>query len=242
MRVNQLFVDPIASLFREFRLVDLTRGQHHLPLFARDDIAVHVNVSKIVVGPDSLNLRERVFQGVPIPQPNVVQRGPVGLQIKSFSRSFSVEIALLDAIDAEGAARPGNVLFDIWSLATDFIRLDDEVGYVGGNDDAPNNVNDQRNGDHDNKETDATNCQGINQTDNRADDERNRDPQETRKKVIRFRISDSGESLMIVPKIRITREQNTPGQNQQKRGQRARHGANARLFGITHARRRGQAF
>ena len=236
MRVDKLFVDPIAGLFRQFRLIDLARGQHHLPLFARDDIAIHINVSEIVVGANSLDLRERILQSVPIPQANIVQRGPVGLQIKSFSRSLSVEIALLDAIDSKGAAGPGNVLFKLRRLATEFVGLDDEVGYVGGNDDPTNNVNDQRNGDDDNKETDATNCEGINQTDNRGHDQRNRHPQKTGKKVIRFRISDSGESLMIVPKIRITREQNVPGKNQQKRGQGARHGANARLFGITHTR------
>src|SRR5205807_2310962 len=119
---------------------------------------------------------ERVLQSVPIPQANVVERGPVGLQIKSFSRSLSVEIALLDAIDAEGAAGPGNVLFDVRRLSTQFIRLDDEVGYVGRNDDPSNDVNDQRNGDDDNKETDATNRESINQTDKSSNDQRNRDP------------------------------------------------------------------
>ena len=206
MRVDKLFVDPIAGLFRQFRLVDLARGQHHLPLFARDDIAIHVNIGEVVIGADGLNLRERVLQSVPIPQANVVQRGPVGLQIKSFSRSLSVEIALFDAIDAKGAAGPGNVLFNVRRLATEFIRLDDEVGYVGGNDDSPNNVNDQRNGNDDNEQADATNCESINQTDNRGHNQRNRNPQKTGKKVIRFRISDPRESLMIVPKIRITRE------------------------------------
>src|SRR5439155_3182349 len=119
--------------------------------------AIHVNIGEIVIGANSLDLRERVFQGVPIPQANVVQRGPVGLQIKSFSRSLSVEISLLNAIDAEGAACPGNVLFDVRRLSTQFIRLDDEVGYVGRNDDPSNDVNDQRNGDDDNKEKHATN-------------------------------------------------------------------------------------
>ena len=176
MRVDKLFVDPIAGLLRQFCLIDFTRGQHHLALFTRDYIAINVNVSEIVIGADSLNLRERVLQSVPIPQANVVERGPVGLQIKSFSRSLSVEIALLDAIDAEGAAGPGNVLFDVRRLSTQFIRLDDEVGYVGRNDDPSNDVNDQRNGDDDNKETDATNRESINQTDKSSNDQRNRDP------------------------------------------------------------------
>ena len=84
---------------------------------------------------------------MPIPQANVVESGPISLQIESFSRSLSIEIALFDAVDTEGAAGPGNVLFDVRRLATELVRLYDEVGYIGGNDNSANDVNDQRNGD-----------------------------------------------------------------------------------------------
>ena len=74
--VDELLVDPVAAALRQFVDVQLARGEHHLAGRAVDFIAIDVDVGKVVVGADFLNLTQRVLQRTPVPQPDVLQRRP----------------------------------------------------------------------------------------------------------------------------------------------------------------------
>ena len=71
--INQLFVDPVAAALGQFVDVQLARSEHHLAQGAIDYIAIDVDIGKVVVGTDFLNLPQRVLQRLPIPQADVLQ-------------------------------------------------------------------------------------------------------------------------------------------------------------------------
>ena len=65
--IDQLFVDPVAAALGQFFHVQLARAQHHLAQLAVDYVTVNVNIGKVIVGADFLNLAQRVLQRLPVP-------------------------------------------------------------------------------------------------------------------------------------------------------------------------------
>ena len=74
MRVDQFFINPITGRLGQFADVYFTCGHHHLSDAAVNGITIYVDVREVVVSPDRLYLLQRILQGVPIPEPNVVER------------------------------------------------------------------------------------------------------------------------------------------------------------------------
>ena len=105
-------------------------------------VPVDVNVGEIVIRADGLNLGERVLQRTPIPKPNVLDRWSIVLEVERFDRGLHIKVTLLNSINAEGAACRRNVVIDVRRLASQLIRLHDEVSHVRGNDDGADNIND----------------------------------------------------------------------------------------------------
>ena len=54
--VDQFFVDPVAAALRKLVDVQLTGGEHYLASGAVDFVAIDVDVGKIVIGADFLDL------------------------------------------------------------------------------------------------------------------------------------------------------------------------------------------
>ena len=52
--------------------IQLTAGEHHLAKCAVEVIAIDVDVRKVIVGANLLNLAQRILQRVPIPEPDVL--------------------------------------------------------------------------------------------------------------------------------------------------------------------------
>ena len=74
VRVNQLVVDPVAAALRQFVHVQFARRQHHLAHRAVDLVTIDVDVGKVVVSANLLNLPQRILQRMPVPQANILQR------------------------------------------------------------------------------------------------------------------------------------------------------------------------
>ena len=74
MGVDELLVDPVAATLRELIDAQFARGEHNLTHDAVDFIAINVDVGKIIVRTDFLNLTQRVLKCAPVPQADVLQR------------------------------------------------------------------------------------------------------------------------------------------------------------------------
>ena len=120
VREDQPLVDPGAVGQR--RRVQLARRQHHLPVLAVDLVAIVVDRHEVVVGADLLDLAERLEQRLVIPQPHVVERFAVGLDVGARQRRLAGQLALLDAIERERRARRLDVVLDVRRFADLLVR------------------------------------------------------------------------------------------------------------------------
>ena len=105
MSVDQLLVDPVAAALRELIDAQFARSEHHLACRAIDLITINVDVGKVVIGADFLNLTQRVLEGVPVPQPDVLQRSLIVGRVSRFDRRLSRKLALRDSIQSVGLPR-----------------------------------------------------------------------------------------------------------------------------------------
>ena len=79
VRELQALVHPGAGVVGEERGVDLARGEHHLAASAGQVVAIDVDVVELVVGADQLQLAVGVEQRLRVPEPDVLEGGPVAL-------------------------------------------------------------------------------------------------------------------------------------------------------------------
>src|ERR1043165_4833140 len=144
VRVDQLFVNPRARLFRQLRHVQLARRNHHLPDLPVDLVTINVNILKIIIRSNPLNLLEGVAQSRPIPEAYVVERLLIVLIIEARNRRVCVEVAYLYAFELETFARPGDVVFDVRRLASQLVRLDDETLDISWNNHPGDDIGENR--------------------------------------------------------------------------------------------------
>ena len=127
MRVDQLFVDPGAAALRQLRGVQLTRGEHHLAQLPVNDVPIDIDVRKVVVGADLLELPQRVLEHAPVPEPDVLQRGLIVLRISRLDRRLGRERALGETIQPVRLPRELDVVRDVRLLADKLVGLHDEA-------------------------------------------------------------------------------------------------------------------
>ena len=84
VRVDQLFVDPVAASFGQLFDIQFADREHHLAHRPVDLIPIDVDVGEVVIGADFLNLPQRVLQRAPVPQPDVLDRRLIVGQIDGF--------------------------------------------------------------------------------------------------------------------------------------------------------------
>ena len=168
MRVHKPFVDPIARLFRQLIDIKLTGRDHHLPHLAANRVTVNIDIRKVVVGSDLLDLPQRVLESVPIPQADVGERAAVCGQIERGGCYVSGVIANLDILDIETGARAGDVVFDIRRLAVEFVRFNDKALNICRNKDSGRQINQGRRPEGNNQETSASFRKGIDEENYRS--------------------------------------------------------------------------
>ncbi len=128
--VDQLLVDPVATALRKLVDVQLACGEHHLASRAVDFIAINVDVGKVVIGADFLNLTQRVLKCMPVPQPDVLKRSLIVRRIGRLDGRLSGKLALRDLVQSVGLPRQVDVVGNVGLLANQFVRFDDKAADV----------------------------------------------------------------------------------------------------------------
>ena len=124
VRKRQPFIHPRSV--RQALTVELTQRQHHLAVLAVDGVAVVVNVHKIVVGPDLLDLGEGLQQRLMIPQADVFNGAGIGRDVGRRQRAFTRQFPLLHPIERVRLARGLDVVPDEGFLLGLFVRRHDK--------------------------------------------------------------------------------------------------------------------
>ena len=93
-------------------------------------VAVDVDVGKVVVGANLLNLAQRVLQRMPVPEANVLQSGLVVGWIGCADGGLGGKLALREAVEAICLAGHLDVVGDVGLLADKFVGLDDEAADI----------------------------------------------------------------------------------------------------------------
>ena len=80
VREEHMAVDPRLGVGGSSAGLELAGRQHHLLIGAVELIAIDIHVMELVVGSDLLQLSVRIHQRLPVPQANIVDGRPVGLE------------------------------------------------------------------------------------------------------------------------------------------------------------------
>ncbi len=116
--VDQLLVDPVAAALGQLVDAQFAGADHDLTHAAVDLVAVDVDVGEVVVGPDLLDLAERVLQRAPVPQADVVERRAVARGVDRLDARLDRKRALRDPVQAERLLRHLNVVRDVRAFLT----------------------------------------------------------------------------------------------------------------------------
>jgi hypothetical protein len=130
VRVDQLFINPVATALRKLLDVQLARGKHHLTSHPVDFVAINVNIGKVVVGANFLNLTQSVLKGVPVPQPDILQRSLIMHRVGRRDVCLSGKLALRNSVQSVGLPRQGDIVGDVRLLANELVWFHDEAADV----------------------------------------------------------------------------------------------------------------
>ena len=125
VREAQAVVHP--RLVRQAVGVEFARREHHLTALPVDPVAVVVDRHEVVVRADFLDLRERLEQGLMIPEPHVRDRLGVGDDVFRVERVVAGQFLFVDAVEAVGLPRRMDVVDDVRLFFVLFVRGDDEL-------------------------------------------------------------------------------------------------------------------
>ena len=117
VRIDQFLVNPVTR-----RPPEVYRRQSRAPraspaASARQsdsDLHQHQQNHK---SSNRLNLLECVLQGTPIPEPDVFEGRPVGVEVQRFDRVLRFKLPQFNLFQPERPARPVNVVLDVRGLA-----------------------------------------------------------------------------------------------------------------------------
>ena len=130
MRVDQLRVDPVLTALRQPFDVQLARSDHHLTQGTVNHVAVDVDIRKFVIRADGLDLTQRILQGAPVPQTDVLNRRLVIREVDRLDACFGGKRLPHDAIEPVRPARELDVVRDVRGFAHQLVRLHDEAADV----------------------------------------------------------------------------------------------------------------
>ncbi|MEA2258749.1 MAG: hypothetical protein QOJ51_1574 [Acidobacteriaceae bacterium] len=82
---------------------------------------------------DLLHLTQRILQGMPVPQPNILKRGLVVRGVGCIGRGIGRKLALREPIKAVGLSGHLEIMGDIRLFTNQLVRLDDKAADVPAN-------------------------------------------------------------------------------------------------------------
>jgi hypothetical protein len=124
--VDHALVLPAMGAFRQMRGLHLAGADENQRLFAVHAIAVDVDVLEVEIGSQGLQLPEVDDHRVRVPQPDLLQRGPIGGEFLCRQLVVAGGLAPLDLVEVEPIAREGEMILDERVLAFELLRLHHE--------------------------------------------------------------------------------------------------------------------
>ncbi len=200
VRVDQLLVDPVATALRELIDIQLARGEHHLASHTVDLIAIDVDVGKVVVGADFLNLTQGVLKSVPVPQTNILKRRLIVRGVGRRDVCLSGKLALRNSVQSVGLPRQCEIVGNIGLFANQLVRFHDEAAdvpadYLKADITQRSRENRRRN------PAPAWHPHGVDGRDHRAQNQRRADNQHSWKHDVRVRVAHARENRMRVEQL-----------------------------------------
>ena len=107
--------------------VELPGRQHHLPAPSIDVVAVVVDRHEVVIRANLLNLPEGLEQRLVIPEPHVVQRLAIALDVGARQLRVAGDLELFDPIQRKPLPRRRDVVDDVRRFAHLLVGRDDEA-------------------------------------------------------------------------------------------------------------------
>jgi hypothetical protein len=215
--VGEALVDPVAGADGELVNVEFASGEHDFAGGAVDVVAVDVDVGKIVVGADFLNLAERVLKGVPIPEADVMEGGLVIGGVGCLDGGFGGKFLLMEAVETEGGAGFGDVVSDEGLFADELIGLDDEVGDVP-TDEAQDDIAECGGGDRGGDEAAARDAEGVDSGHDRTGDEGERYNEESADGDVRVGVVEAVEDGVVFEEERVAADVDHAGDDEKEEG------------------------
>src|SRR5262245_15883446 len=117
MRVNQSFVHPVLGSRWKPLQTQFARRKHDFNRFAVESVSIDVDIRKIVIRTDHLSLPQRIPQGAPVPQPDILYGGAMALHIKCRIRYAWFERYFLNLVKSKRLARVLDVGANVWRLS-----------------------------------------------------------------------------------------------------------------------------
>ena len=222
--VDQLLVDPIAAALRQFLDVELARREHHLAHRAADLVSIDVDVRKIVICADFLDLTQRILQRRPVPQPYVLERCGILGGLRGFDPGVGGKRVGLDAV--ERVSLPGHldVMDDEGTLSHQLVRCNDESADVpahGRDDEIARNGGNRRR----QQPARARRAHRGRNGNESAGDERDAHDQSAAQIDVRVRVGDAREDRAVLEQKLEPAEICAHRKHQEKRGERERETA-----------------
>ena len=214
MAIDQLFVNPIAATLRKFFDIQFARAEHHFTGCAVDFIAVNVDIREVVVGADFLNLTQRILEGAPVPQPDILERSLIICGVGGRNVRLSGKFTLRDPVQSVGLSRQFDVVGDIGLLADQFVRLDDKAvdvpsGYL------KREITHHGRQDRCDQPAPARHRDGVGDCDGRAKHERCADDKHPCEHDVRIGVSDPAEDRVLLEQTLEPTEIDPHCENQQ---------------------------
>ena len=144
MSIDKTFVHPVLRAGRQLVQAEFANTQHHFLWLSVDDVAIHIDVGKVVVRTNLLDLAERRLQRAPVPQTNIVEGVRVSGRIEHGIREPRFERKFLHMIQAEGLSRQSDIVPDVWRLADEFVRANHKRRNITRHQNARDHIRERR--------------------------------------------------------------------------------------------------
>ena len=125
--IDQVGVLPGARHLRQAGRIELARRQHHLLSTAVQVVAVDVDIRKLVVLADALQLIEGGHQRAPVGDAHVGQGRLIARQHAGVERAVAGQVAHVDPVEVHRVARGGDVVVDVRPFGGQLVGVDGDL-------------------------------------------------------------------------------------------------------------------
>ena len=185
------------AALRKLVEVQFARGEHHLASRPVDFIAVNVDVGKVVIGADFLNLTQCVLECMPVPQPDVLQSSLIVRRVSRLHGRLCRKLPLHDLVQSVGSPRQIGIVDNVRLLANQFVRFDDKAADIPC-DSLNRDITDHGWKDRCQQPSSAWHPGGVDRCDYRAQNECRADDEHPGECDVRVRVGHTPENRMIV--------------------------------------------